>query len=84
MRCQQKREGVDRIWRAAILELVRQDRIGYSRTRVGGISQGWLKNTEENWLALEDRNVLLDEPRNNGSWIRPWGQAVNRFKNPNL
>lgn len=44
--------------------------------------QGWLKSAEENWLALEDRNVLLDEPRNNGGWIRPWRQALNRFKNP--
>jgi hypothetical protein len=49
-----------------------------------GLVQGWLKNAEENWLALEDRNVLLDEPRNNGSWIRPWRQALNRFKNPSL
>ena len=46
--------------------------------------QGWLKNAEENWLALEDRNVLLDEPRNDGSWIRPWRQALNRFKKPSL
>lgn len=46
--------------------------------------QGWLKAAEENWLELEDRNVLLDEPRNNGSWIRPWRQAINRFRNPNL
>jgi len=32
-----------------------------------GLVQGWLKNAEENWLVLEDWNVLLDEPRNNGS-----------------
>jgi hypothetical protein len=49
-----------------------------------GLVQGWLKNAEENWLALEDQNVLLDEPRNDGSWIRPWRQAINRFRNPSL
>jgi hypothetical protein len=44
---------------------------------------GWLKGAEENWLALEDRNVLFDEPRNNGNWIRPWRQALNRFRTSN-
>lgn len=39
----------------------------------------WLKSSENNWLALEDDGILFEEPRNNGSWIRPWRQALNDF-----
>lgn len=45
------------------------------------ILEGWLRSAETNWIALEDNNVLLDEPRNKGSWVRPWRQALNRFVN---
>lgn len=41
----------------------------------------WLKSAEENWLKLEDEEILLEEPRNNGSWIRPWRQAIAKFSN---
>jgi hypothetical protein len=40
----------------------------------------WLKSAEENWLALEDDSILLDEPRNNGAWVRPWRQSLIRLK----
>ena len=39
----------------------------------------WLKDAEKNWVKLEDENLLFDEPRNNGAWIRPWRQALNKF-----
>lgn len=39
----------------------------------------WLRIAEENWLNLEDDNILLDEPRNDGKWIRPWRQALIKF-----
>lgn len=39
----------------------------------------WLNVAEKNWLLLEDENILLEEPRNNGSWIRPWRQALGDF-----
>ncbi|CAN5140145.1 hypothetical protein BH20ACI1_BH20ACI1_08140 [soil metagenome] len=39
----------------------------------------WLREAETNWLELEDRGILFDEPRNNGSWIRPWRQSLNNF-----
>ncbi|MEX1138031.1 MAG: hypothetical protein WEF53_01635 [Bacteroidota bacterium] len=38
----------------------------------------WLKSAEGNWMKIEDK-VLFDERRNNGSWLRPWRQAWNRF-----
>lgn len=44
------------------------------------IVQGWLKAAEDNWRVLEDAGVLMDEPRNDGSWIRSWRQAAVRFK----
>ena len=31
-----------------------------------------LQQAENNWLLLQDRDELFKEPRNNGSWIRPW------------
>jgi hypothetical protein len=43
------------------------------------VVQGWLKTAEENWITLEDNNVLMDEPRNDGKWVRPWRQALIRF-----
>jgi hypothetical protein len=40
----------------------------------------WLKSAEDNWRILEDAGVLMDEPRNDGSWIRSWRQAVGKFQ----
>lgn len=41
-----------------------------------------LKEAERNWLKLEDANVLMEEPRNDGTtWIRPWRRALLEFAN---
>jgi hypothetical protein len=39
----------------------------------------WLRTAEQNWRKLEDEELLMDEPRNDGSWIRPWRQALRDF-----
>lgn len=39
----------------------------------------WLRTAERHWQELEDDEVLMDEPRNDGSWIRPWRQALRDF-----
>lgn len=39
----------------------------------------WLSLAEKNWLNLEDDNILLEEPRNDGKWLRPWRQALIKF-----
>lgn len=39
-----------------------------------------LHQVEQHWRVLEDRDVLLEEPRNDGSWIRPWRQALSDFR----
>ncbi len=44
----------------------------------------WLITSEQNWLTLDDNNILMDEPRNQGTWIRSWRQALNRFNNPTI
>lgn len=44
------------------------------------LAEQWLKDAEGNWLALEDKDLLFDEPRNDGSWLRPWRQALVKFK----
>jgi len=36
----------------------------------------WLKKSELNWLLLEDKDVLMEELRNDGSWLRVWRQAI--------
>ncbi len=40
----------------------------------------WLKASEERWLELEDADVLMSDPRNDGSWLRPWRQALSSFR----
>lgn len=37
------------------------------------------KTAEGNWLHLDDRDVLMEEPRNDGSWVRPWRRALSEF-----
>jgi hypothetical protein len=36
---------------------------------------------EANWRRLEDATppVLMEEPRNDGSWLRPWRRALVEF-----
>lgn len=40
-----------------------------------------IRAAERNWQLLEDRNVFLEEPRNDGSWLRPWLRAVVEYEN---
>jgi hypothetical protein len=39
----------------------------------------WLRDAEQRWRKVEDDDVLFDEARNDGGWIRPWRQALVRF-----
>jgi hypothetical protein len=39
-----------------------------------------LKSAEANWRKVEDADILLDEPRNDGTWIRHWRQALSAFQ----
>ncbi len=39
-----------------------------------------LHQVEQRWRLLEDHDVLLEEPRNDGSWIRPWRQSLSDFR----
>lgn len=41
---------------------------------------GWLRAAEKRWETLEEKDVLLEEPRNDGRWIRPWRQALSDFR----
>lgn len=40
----------------------------------------WLKIAEANWRNLDDNDILFDETRNDGTWVRRWRQALIRFK----
>jgi hypothetical protein len=40
----------------------------------------WLRGAEARWQILQDKDVLFDEPRNDGKWIRSWRQALADFK----
>jgi len=39
----------------------------------------WLREAEQRWLELEDKGALLEEIRNDGSWVRRWRQALSDF-----
>lgn len=41
-----------------------------------------LRHAESVWTALDDSEVLMEEPRNDGSWIRQWRRAVAEFDAP--
>jgi hypothetical protein len=34
------------------------------------------------WLDLSDRRILMDEPRNDGGWVRPWRIAACESRRP--
>jgi hypothetical protein len=38
-----------------------------------------LINAENNWKDVEDKNILMEEPRNDGAWVRLWRIALNSF-----
>jgi hypothetical protein len=38
-----------------------------------------LRDAENRWLDLENVDVLMEEPRNNGSWVRPWRRALAEY-----
>lgn len=39
-----------------------------------------LATAEEGWRQLESDGILLEEPKNDGSWVRPWRIALNGFR----
>ena len=39
-----------------------------------------LRNADSNWRILDDSDVLLEERRNDGGWIRPWRRALIEFR----
>lgn len=41
-----------------------------------------LKRAEKNWEELDDGNVLMEETRNDGRWIRPWRLALADLNKP--
>ncbi len=39
-----------------------------------------LASAERAWLDLEDSRILMEEPRNDGGWLRPWRLALLEFR----
>ncbi len=39
-----------------------------------------LRNADGNWRTLDDSDVLMEERRNDGGWIRPWRRALLEFR----
>jgi hypothetical protein len=35
-----------------------------------------LKSAEENWQILDTKKILMDEPQNDGGWLRPWRRSI--------
>lgn len=47
---------------------------------VPSVVSGWLKEAEQRWEQLDAKDVLLEERRNDGRWVRPWRQALADFR----
>jgi hypothetical protein len=45
-----------------------------------GVVSSWLREAEKRWGQMEEKDVLLEETRNDGQWIRPWRQALGDFR----
>jgi hypothetical protein len=39
----------------------------------------WLREADNRWRQMEDMDVLLEERRNDGQWVRNWRQALRDF-----
>lgn len=39
-------------------------------------ANGFLTEVESVWDQLEEDGILMEERRNNGSWVRPWRRAI--------
>ncbi len=39
-----------------------------------------LREAEQRWLELEDADVLMEEPRNDGKWLRAWRRALAEYQ----
>jgi hypothetical protein len=48
-----------------------EDRIENNHVNVADL----LKNAERNWIKLDDDNILMEEMKNNGDWVRSWRRA---------
>ena len=42
--------------------------------------RGLIREAENRWMQMEDKDVLMEESRNAGQWIRPWRQALGDFR----
>jgi len=39
-----------------------------------------IKNADKNWGLTEDKNIIFEERRNNGNWVRQWLRAILEYK----
>lgn len=49
-----------------------EDRIENKHVNVADL----LKIAERNWIKLDDDNILMEEMKNNGDWVRSWRRAL--------
>lgn len=54
-----------------------EGRISAGSTNVADL----LARAERAWLELEDSAILMEEPRNDGTWLRPWRRALLEYRN---
>lgn len=41
-----------------------------------------LRAAEKNWEWIEDNDIILEERRNDGRWLRHWLRAISEYKSP--
>jgi hypothetical protein len=71
--------GVKEGWRQYLSWFSKTEEFLSQQENKTSVVKQWLRDAENNWLEIDDKGILFDEPRNNGSWIRPWRQSINNF-----
>ena len=52
----------------------------FSEPGSDALLNSWLREAERRWEQMEDSDVLLEERRNDGRWLRSWRQALSDFR----
>lgn len=66
-------------WRQYLSWFIQTEAALSGTDSIGTVSS-WLRDAEQRWEQIEQNEILLDENRNNGQWIRPWRQALSQFR----
>jgi len=65
--------------RFVVLAPLAQQHPGTNAPNGSADSRSLILDGERNWKVLTDNDVYMEEPGNDGSWLRPWLRFVVEF-----